>query len=179
MVVIRLSRKGSRHSPKYRVTVADSRRSAKGRFIEAIGHYDPQIKTPVINAEKYQSWIAKGAQASRTVRDLYRRMLNPPDPAKTKAGGKDPARPKKPSGKPASGKPASGKPAPRSDATGRAPSGETRQADPAKSTARDAASEAASAKTSGGKTNSPGGGAKAGAQQGGSKKTGKSEKPKA
>ena len=174
MVVIRLSRKGSRHSPKYRVTVADSRRSAKGRFIEAIGHYDPQIKTPVINAEKYQSWIAKGAQASRTVRDLYRRMLNPPDPAKTKAGGKDPARPKKPSGKPASGKPA-----PRSDATGRAPSGETRQADPAKSTARDAASEAASAKTSGAKTNSPGGGAKAGAQQGGSKKTGKSEKPKA
>ena len=87
MVVIRLSRRGSRHNPKYRVTVADSRRSARGRFIEAIGHYDPQIKTPFIDAKKYQNWIAEGAQASRTVRDLYRRMLNPPDKPR-KSGGK-------------------------------------------------------------------------------------------
>ena len=102
MVVIRLSRRGSRHNPKYRVTVADSRRSARGRFIESIGHYDPQIKTPVINAEKYQSWIAKGAQASQTVRDLYRRMQNPPDKPKTKGGGA-------PRNKPASGGPATGR----------------------------------------------------------------------
>ena len=44
MVVIRLSRCGAKHRPKYRVTVADSRRSAKGRFIEVIGQYNTFVK---------------------------------------------------------------------------------------------------------------------------------------
>ena len=79
MVVIRLSRRGAKHSPKYRVTVADSRRSAKCRFIEIIGHYDPlsKEKTAVINSEKYIHWISKGAKPSRTVASLYKKTQNP------------------------------------------------------------------------------------------------------
>lgn len=75
MVVIRLSRRGAKHNPKYRVTVADSRRSAKGRFIEIIGHYDPlsKDKKPVINQAKYHDWISKGAKPSRTVENLYKK----------------------------------------------------------------------------------------------------------
>ena len=78
MVVIRLARRGAKHNPKYRVAVADSRRSAQGRFIEIIGHYDPlsKDKTPVINSEKYTSWIAKGAKPSRTVENLYKKTQN-------------------------------------------------------------------------------------------------------
>lgn len=75
MVVIRLARRGDRHNPKYRVAVADSRRSARGRFIEIIGHYDPlsKDKKPVINQEKYQAWISKGARPSQTVENLYKK----------------------------------------------------------------------------------------------------------
>ncbi len=72
MVVIRLSRVGSTHNPKYRVTVADSRKSAKGRFIDQIGYYDPlQDKKITINKDKYESWLQKGAQASLTVKNLF------------------------------------------------------------------------------------------------------------
>ena len=84
MVVIRLTRKGAKHNPKYRVAVADSRRSAKGRFIEIIGHYDPfsKDKRPVINSQKYLDWISKGAKPSRTVESLYKKRHNHEDPNK-------------------------------------------------------------------------------------------------
>ena len=40
-VVIRLSRFGRRHTPYYRLTVADARRKRDGKFIEHIGYYNP------------------------------------------------------------------------------------------------------------------------------------------
>ena len=77
MVVIRLSRCGAKHRPKYRVTVADSRRSAKGRFIEIIGQYDVigENKKDVfrIDIEKYKNWVAQGAQPSQTLRSLVKK----------------------------------------------------------------------------------------------------------
>ena len=75
MVVIRLSRVGSKNNPKYRVNVADSRKAATGRFIEQIGHYDPlKDKKLSIDKEKYESWIKKGAQPSQTVKSLYKKL---------------------------------------------------------------------------------------------------------
>lgn len=80
MVVIRLSRCGTRHKPKYRVTVADSRRSAKGRFIEIIGQYDSfgkdKKKSFQVDIEKYKEWIAKGAQPSQTLRSLVKKVYS-------------------------------------------------------------------------------------------------------
>ena len=80
MVVIRLSRCGAKHRPKYRVTVADSRRSAKGRFIEIIGRYDAMgtNKKDVfqINIEKYKKWMAQGAQPSQTLRSLVKTVYS-------------------------------------------------------------------------------------------------------
>ena len=80
MVVIRLSRCGAKHRPKYRVTVADSRRSAKGRFIEIIGRYDAigTNKKDVfqINIEKYKKWVAQGAQPSQTLRSLVKTVYS-------------------------------------------------------------------------------------------------------
>jgi small subunit ribosomal protein S16 len=77
MVVIRLARFGSKHEPRYRITVADSRRWLKGRFIEVIGSYNPvasgQDKELVLDVEKAQSWIAKGAQPTQTVKTLIRK----------------------------------------------------------------------------------------------------------
>ncbi len=74
MVVIRLSRGGTKHSPKYRVTVADSRRAATGKYIEIVGSYNPLASGNdpglVLDLAKVESWIAKGAQPSPRVKSL-------------------------------------------------------------------------------------------------------------
>lgn len=76
MLVIRLSRVGSKNKAKYRMVVADSRKPLKGRFIEVIGHFDPlsKEKKTVINKDKYTAWLKKGAQPSQRVRSLFAKM---------------------------------------------------------------------------------------------------------
>lgn len=75
-VVIRLARFGATHEPKYRVTVADSRRWRDGRFIEVVGHYNPSPRgkeTPLkLDLPKIHSWIQKGAQPTERVRHLIK-----------------------------------------------------------------------------------------------------------
>jgi len=72
---IRLRRTGTTKRPAYRVVVADSRTSRDGRFVEAIGYYNPLSDPPVIkiDAEKAQAWLKKGALPTNTVRHLFRR----------------------------------------------------------------------------------------------------------
>lgn len=76
MVVIRLARVGKKHDPAYRITVADSRKYVTGKFIEVIGTYIPtpmgKQQKVVLNAEKAQAWLTKGAQPSDTVRHVLR-----------------------------------------------------------------------------------------------------------
>jgi small subunit ribosomal protein S16 len=73
---------GSSRKPRYRVVVADSRSPRDGRFIEVIGHYDPLTEPPTVKIDraKVQSWIAKGAQPSNTVKKL---LANVKEPAAT------------------------------------------------------------------------------------------------
>lgn len=77
MVVIRLARMGTKHKPKYRITVADHRRWLGGKFIEVIGHYNPfpseGEKPFVCDMDKANAWIAKGAQPSERVKSLFRK----------------------------------------------------------------------------------------------------------
>jgi len=52
--------------------VADSRSPRDGRFIEAIGHYDP-LAEPVkveIDGEKVKTWMANGARPTDAARSL-------------------------------------------------------------------------------------------------------------
>ncbi len=76
MVVIRLNRGGSKKRPKYRITVADSRRWLGGKFLEVIGHYNPAPRGAeqkvVLDIEKAEAWIAKGAQPTPRVMSLMR-----------------------------------------------------------------------------------------------------------
>jgi small subunit ribosomal protein S16 len=78
MVVIRLARFGKKHSPKYRITVADSRRWLGGKFIEVVGSYNPtpsgEEKELSFDMEKVQAWIKKGAQPSDRVKSLLRKV---------------------------------------------------------------------------------------------------------
>ncbi|MFN3697279.1 MAG: 30S ribosomal protein S16 [Pseudobdellovibrio sp.] len=76
MVVIRLARVGAKHDPKYRITVADSRRYVTGKFIEVLGTYIPtpqgKQQKVVLNVEKAKEWLTKGAQPSETVRHVLK-----------------------------------------------------------------------------------------------------------
>ena len=72
MVKIRLTRKGAKKKPFYRVIVADSRKRRDGPFLEIIGTYDP-LKDPSeikIDTEKAKYWLGCGAQPSSTVKKL-------------------------------------------------------------------------------------------------------------
>ncbi|MGH7320078.1 MAG: 30S ribosomal protein S16 [Candidatus Rokuibacteriota bacterium] len=72
---IRLRRMGTTKRPAYRVVVADGRTPRDGRFVEAIGYYNPLTDPPVIriDTEKATAWLKKGALPSNTVRQLLAR----------------------------------------------------------------------------------------------------------
>eukprot|EP00668_Euglena_longa_P014232 GGOE01018209.1.p1 GENE.GGOE01018209.1~~GGOE01018209.1.p1 ORF type:complete len:238 (-),score=23.08 GGOE01018209.1:374-1087(-) len=75
---IRLTRKGRRKVPFYRMVVADSRMPRDGRFIEIIGTYNPLKKKDDpervnLNAERVSYWLGVGAQPSETVSHIFER----------------------------------------------------------------------------------------------------------
>ena len=73
-VRVRLTRVGSKKNPIWRVVVADQRSPRDGRFIETIGHYNPQTNpsTIAIDEERFQHWVARGAQPTNTVKQLVK-----------------------------------------------------------------------------------------------------------
>ncbi len=73
-VRVRLTRVGSKKNPIWRVVVADQRSPRDGRFIETIGHYNPQTdpSTIRIDEERLQHWLARGAQPTGTVKQLVK-----------------------------------------------------------------------------------------------------------
>ena len=76
MVVIRLSRGGSKHRPFYNIVVADKRVRRDGRFIERIGFYNPTAKETEeglrIVQDRLTYWQSVGAQSSPTVDRLIK-----------------------------------------------------------------------------------------------------------
>lgn len=74
MVKIRLSRRGKKKQPSYRVVVADGRMPRDGRYIEALGFYDPMTdpSTIKIDADRALYWLRNGAQPTRQVQNLMK-----------------------------------------------------------------------------------------------------------
>ena len=74
MVVIRLSRGGSKGRPFFNIVVADKRTRRDGRFIERIGFYNPTAKGGEeglrLSQDRLTYWTGVGAQASPTVQRL-------------------------------------------------------------------------------------------------------------
>ena len=76
MVTIRLSRGGSKKRPFYHLTVADSRRSRDGRYLERVGFYNPIARGGEqrlrVDLERVDHWVATGALLSERVEHLVK-----------------------------------------------------------------------------------------------------------
>ncbi|GAB4545888.1 MAG: 30S ribosomal protein S16 [Thermodesulfovibrionia bacterium] len=74
MVKIRLTRRGGKKEPFYRVVVADVRKRRDGPFLEVIGFYNP-MKEPSevkINIERARYWLDHGAQPTSITKKLLK-----------------------------------------------------------------------------------------------------------
>ena len=82
-VRVRLTRVGSKKNPIWRIVVADQRSPRDGRFIEMIGHYNPQTEPSeiVIDDERLQHWLDRGAQPTGTVKNLIKAKAKSAKPA--------------------------------------------------------------------------------------------------
>lgn len=76
MVKIRLSRFGKKNQPTYRIVVVEARKKRDGKYIEAIGFYNPNSDPSIVKLEKkrYLYWLERGAQPTKTVSELARRL---------------------------------------------------------------------------------------------------------
>ena len=79
-VKIRLRRMGSNKKPFFRVVVTDMRRPNAGRFIEALGWYDPKKKgmNYELRMDRIDYWQSKGAIVSDTVSSLLKKAKKAP-----------------------------------------------------------------------------------------------------
>ena len=63
---IRLRQQGRTNRPFYRLVVTDSRYPRDGKYLEAVGWYNPieaeQDKMLFVNSDRIQYWVSVGAQ---------------------------------------------------------------------------------------------------------------------
>ncbi len=86
-VRIRLTRKGAKKKPFYRIVAADSEAPRDGRFLEVLGTYDP-LKEPAevkVDHQALQKWLDRGATASDTVATLLKAQGAAPEAAEGEA----------------------------------------------------------------------------------------------
>lgn len=71
-VKIRLKRMGKKKQPLYKIVVADARSPRDGKFIEAVGFYNPMVNPQLIqiNEEKVNLWLDRGAIPTLTVKSI-------------------------------------------------------------------------------------------------------------
>ena len=71
-VSIRLRREGTKNRSFYRVVVADKRSPRDGKFIEAIGNYDPRETEENfgLDLDRVDYWVRHGARPSATVASM-------------------------------------------------------------------------------------------------------------
>src|SRR5512142_2473720 len=72
VLMIRLSRRGAKKQPYYRVVVIEKDRARDGRSVEVVGTYNPRTNPATVDLkrERIDYWTGKGAQLSDRVRKL-------------------------------------------------------------------------------------------------------------
>ncbi len=72
-VKLRLTRRGKKKQPFYRIVAIDSRTARDGKYIEKIGYYNPLPERAeiLIDEEKAFYWLNQGAIPTDTVKNLF------------------------------------------------------------------------------------------------------------
>jgi small subunit ribosomal protein S16 len=73
-VKLRLRRMGKKKQPIYKMVAADSRSPRDGKFLEAVGFYNPLTNphTLELKEDRILYWLNVGAQPTHTVKSLLR-----------------------------------------------------------------------------------------------------------
>jgi small subunit ribosomal protein S16 len=71
-VRLRLTRKGKKKKPYYRLVAADSEAPRDGKFLETLGIYNPMNNPAEIRIDKQRvgEWLEKGASPSESVKAI-------------------------------------------------------------------------------------------------------------
>ncbi len=82
-VKIRLTRRGAKKKPFYRIVASDIESPRDGRFLEILGTYDPMMDPAAINLkeDRIRYWIKEGALPTTTVKSILKRESLSLDPA--------------------------------------------------------------------------------------------------
>jgi len=74
-VRIRLRRVGRKKQPSYRIVVAESTAPRDGAYVDSVGFYNPRRQPAelVLDLEKVDYWLARGAQPTETAASLIRK----------------------------------------------------------------------------------------------------------
>jgi|SRR3989344_8467994 len=71
MLVIRLQRTGRTNDPNFRVVVCEHTIGPKaGKYLEKLGSYNPKTKQRLLDAERINYWMSRGAKPSETMHNM-------------------------------------------------------------------------------------------------------------
>jgi len=75
-VRIRLTRKGTKKKPFYRIVAADVESPRDGKFLELLGTYNPMVEPAAITLkeDRIKYWLNEGAKPSTTVQSILNRQ---------------------------------------------------------------------------------------------------------
>ena len=74
-VKIRLARHGAKKRPFYRIVVTDAESPRDGKYLEAVGTYNP-LKDPIevsLKEERVKYWMNQGAIPTNTIKNLFKK----------------------------------------------------------------------------------------------------------
>jgi small subunit ribosomal protein S16 len=71
---IKLTRRGMKKQPTYRVVIQEQRSKRDGQYIESLGLYDPRQNPPLVQlkAERVNYWLKAGATPTDSVGRLLK-----------------------------------------------------------------------------------------------------------
>jgi len=71
-VIIRCRRTGANNDPCFRIVATDERSPRDGKYLEALGWYDPKKRENnfLLKVDRIEAWLNKGAKISPTVKTL-------------------------------------------------------------------------------------------------------------
>lgn len=70
MLAIKLSRKGRKKQPFFRIIVLEKAKDPRGDFLEDLGFHNPFSKETSLKVERIKYWLSKGAQPTGSVHNL-------------------------------------------------------------------------------------------------------------